>query len=69
MLLYRIEVDTDKGFLTLIVAAETDEQAFSSVEEHVERHFLSVPQLKEISIVEKKRLNPGSGYLIETKNS
>lgn len=66
MYLYRIEIETNEQLVYLIVVAETDEQAFSYVESHIDRHFIKAPELKEICILEKKRLDKGAGYVIET---
>ncbi|OXM16906.1 DUF3906 family protein [Paenibacillus herberti] len=66
MFLYKIELQLPEGKQAhLIVLAATDEKAFSYVESHVQRHYLHMPELQSIAIVEKKRTDPGSGYLIE----
>lgn len=53
MYLFKIEVDSSEGALTVILAAENEEQAFEEIEQHVERHFLFPPKLNEVAIVEK----------------
>lgn len=65
MYLYKLEITLDQRVVSLIVAADDDNKAFSYVESHLTRHFVSMPQPKEIALVEKKRLNPGSGYIVE----
>ncbi|KKC45970.1 hypothetical protein VE23_00745 [Paenibacillus sp. D9] len=65
MFLYKIEIQLEQGQAHLIVLAATDEKAFSYVESHVQRHFLKVPEMTSIAIVEKKRAEPGNGYVIE----
>lgn len=54
MYLFKIEVDSSEGALTVILVAENEEQAFQAVDQHVERHFLYPPKLNEVAIVEKK---------------
>jgi len=66
MYLYRIEIELAEQLVYLIVVAETDEKAFSYVESHMDRHFLAAPAQIEVSILEKKRLDKGAGYVIET---
>lgn len=69
MFLYRIEAQwEDRLQAVAIVAAETDEAAFEYAEQFLEKHYLVLPKLDELSIVEKKRLNKGSGYIIETNS-
>jgi hypothetical protein len=67
MYLFKMEVDSSEGALTVILAAENEEQAFLAVDEHVERHFLYPPKLNEVAIVEKKRITSGAAYVIETR--
>lgn len=67
MYLYRLEVECDLGKLVVITAAEDEEKAFQAVDEHVERHFLAMPDIREVSLLEKKRISPGAAYVIETE--
>ncbi|MCC3381493.1 DUF3906 family protein [Paenibacillus farraposensis] len=67
MYLFKIEVDSSEGALTVILAAENEEQAFKEIDQHVERHFLYPPKLNEVAIVEKKRISAGTAYVIETR--
>ncbi|MVO98511.1 DUF3906 family protein [Paenibacillus lutrae] len=69
MFLYKIEMELQEGLSYLIVAADSDEKAFEAVEGHLIRHFTVAPEVKEAAIVEKKRLNSGAGYVIETSVS
>ncbi|RRJ64794.1 DUF3906 family protein [Paenibacillus oralis] len=66
MYLYHLEAETSAGLLALVIAAEGEEQAFAAAEEHVQRHMLPAKAIGEISIVEKKRIVPGAGYVIQS---
>jgi hypothetical protein len=66
MYLYKIEIVLETQTVYLIVAAETDEKAFDHVESHLVRHFIHNPVAQETVIIEKKRLDKGAGYIIET---
>lgn len=66
MFLYRIEIELEDQIVVLAVAAEEDEKAFGYVESHLDRHFVKSPAVKQASILEKKRISPGAGYIIET---
>ncbi|WP_274652188.1 DUF3906 family protein [Paenibacillus humicola] len=65
LLLYKIEVQLEDKLIHLIIAADSDEKAFASVESHVARHFIRMPEIRSAAIVEKKRIEPGNGFVIE----
>jgi len=67
MFLYKIEIELEGQLAYLIVLADSDEKAFSYVESQVVRHYVANPEVKQVSIVEKKRVEKGSGYFIEAK--
>jgi hypothetical protein len=67
MFLYKIELVLEAQTVYLIVAAENDEKAFDYVEPHLSKHFFHNPLVKEAAIIEKRRLDKGAGYVIETK--
>ena len=69
MYLYRLEAETSSGALVLIIVAEGEEQAFAAAEEQVQRHSLPAPKLLELVVVEKKRISPGAGYVVEARNN
>ena len=66
--LYKVESVTLSGQLfTIIVLADSDEKAFTYAENNLVRHTVAPPQLKEMSIVQKKPVGRGGvGYVIET---
>jgi hypothetical protein len=66
MFMYRIEIELSDQLVYFIVLSESDEKAFSYAEEYLVRHFIAKPVVKQLSIVEKKRVQAGSGYLLET---
>jgi hypothetical protein len=66
MFLYKIECDSNKGAAVAIILAADDEAAFSAAEVHVMRHYIAMPEIRSMTIVEKKRVEKGSGYIIET---
>lgn len=65
MFLYKLEIDLGDRLVHLVVIADGDEQAFNAVEGHLARHFVKSPEVKEATIVEKKRVEKGAGYIIE----
>jgi len=66
MFLYRLEA-SGQGFPSsqVVVVAEDEEQAFQAAESLLERNAHGLIQIKDIAIVEKKRLEKGSGYILE----
>jgi hypothetical protein len=67
MYLFQFEVIIGKAKHIVIIAAETEEKAFDLVDIELEKHFLSVPEVKEITLYEKKKIRKGTGYVIEEK--
>ncbi|MCK8489811.1 DUF3906 family protein [Paenibacillus sp. MBLB2552] len=69
MYLYRLEAETSAGPFVIIIAAEGEEQAFSAAEGHLQRQMLPAPAVTELTIVEKKRIAPGAGYVVSNGNA
>jgi hypothetical protein len=65
LLLYKIEIQLPDRQIHLVLVSDSDDNAFGSVESMVARHYIKMPEIRSIAIVEKKRIEPGSGYLIE----
>jgi hypothetical protein len=64
--LYKIEIRHEDGdSSTVVVIAESDEKAFSSAENQLDRHFIKPKKAIEIAMIEKKRAEKGSGFVIE----
>jgi len=68
--LYKLEAVLEEGkLLTVVVIAKSDERAFSTAENNILRHTVAPPQIKELSLVEKKPLGrQGVGYVVETSH-
>ncbi|MBO8164423.1 MAG: DUF3906 family protein [Brevibacillus sp.] len=67
MFLYKLEVITESaGSYVAVVIGESDEKAFAYAESQLNREYLVPPKIHEISLVEKKYLQKGKGYIIET---
>ncbi|MEC0249086.1 DUF3906 family protein [Paenibacillus chitinolyticus] len=64
--LYKIELELKESLAYLIVVAETDAKAFDAVEGHLVRHFTVAPEVVQTTIIEKKRVGNGAGYVIES---
>lgn len=65
MYLYKIEATLESGQAVIVLLADSDEAAFSYVEGHLARHYIKSPVVLELALVEKKRVEKGSGYVIE----
>ncbi|WP_126428066.1 DUF3906 family protein [Brevibacillus marinus] len=67
MFLYKLEVLTDSvGSYVAVVLADSDEKAFAYAESQLNRQHLIPPAIREISLVEKKYVERGKGYIIKT---
>lgn len=66
MFMYKLEIKLSETNACLIVLADSDEAAFGYVEGHLVRQYIKKPEVLETVIVEKKRVEKGSGYVVET---
>jgi hypothetical protein len=67
MFLYKIEIQLEDQLVYLISLAESDEKALNAVDAHIEKHFVKPQKMVEIALIEKKRVNNGTAYVLETK--
>jgi hypothetical protein len=67
MFLYRLEAK-GKGFppSQVFVLAEDEEKAFAAGEVLLEKNARGLIEIEEFAIVEKKRAEKGSGYVVES---
>ncbi|MCR8643887.1 DUF3906 family protein [Paenibacillus sp. N1-5-1-14] len=66
MFMYKMEIELSDQLVYLIVVADSDEKAFDYAESNLAKHFIATPEVKQLSMIEKKRLDKGNGYIIET---
>lgn len=67
MYLYKVEAEMKDGaLLTVVLAAESDAQALTGAENHLLRYTVATPSVDSLSLVEKKPLQKGTGYVIPT---
>jgi hypothetical protein len=66
MFLYKLEVQLANRTVVVIVMGDNDEEVMNEVEVHISKHYVESPEIKEIALVEKRRANKGSAYVIET---
>lgn len=65
MNLYRFEVTVNDGeILQVIIAAENEEAAFNLAEIEIEKHFVKMPVIQDISLYAKKKIHKGNGFVI-----
>ncbi|WP_424766766.1 DUF3906 family protein [Paenibacillus sp. sgz302251] len=65
MFLYKIEIELIDRMTYLVLLADTDEKAMNVVESQIQRHYIKMPEIRSIALVEKKRVENGNGYIIE----
>lgn len=66
MFLYKLEVQLMTRSVVVIVMGDNDEEVMNEVEFHISKHYVGSSEIKEIVLVEKRRANKGSAYVIET---
>ncbi|AOH55086.1 DUF3906 family protein [Peribacillus muralis] len=64
MNLYRFEVTIDDDPIHVVIVADSDEKAFQLVDVELEKHFLKMPDVDDISLYEKKKLKNGAGFVL-----
>lgn len=62
--LYRFEAVLVNSIVPIIVVAESEEQAFKVAEIELEKHFLPLPEVKEIALFEKKKIRKSAAFVI-----
>jgi hypothetical protein len=66
MNLYHFKVLINGDEVTVIVVAENDEQAFKRAEIEVEASFLKLPDIKEIVLLERKKVaSKGTAFVVK----
>ena len=62
--LYRFEAVLVSDIVPIVVVAQSEKQAFKLAEIELEKHFLPLPEVKEISLFEKKKIRKGAAFVI-----
>ncbi|CAM4059167.1 DUF3906 family protein [Paenibacillus alkaliterrae] len=65
MFLYKMEIELVDRMAYLVLLSDSDEKALNVVESHIQRHFIKMPEIRSIALLEKKRVENGNGYVIE----
>lgn len=65
--LYRFEAVLVNSIVPIVVVAESEEQAFKMAEIELEKHFLPLPEVKEIALFEKRRFEKARLLLFMSK--
>ncbi|HHY73572.1 MAG TPA: DUF3906 family protein [Bacillus bacterium] len=66
MNLYRFEVTINNQLLHAVVAAENDETAFRLVDIELEKKFINVKDVQNVSLYEKKKIEKGTGFVLSS---
>lgn len=69
MYLYRFTVKWKEDSAHVILAAYGDQEAYRLVEEEMEKHYLSLPSITDLTLFEKKRIRSGGGYVLPFSDS
>ncbi|AIM05333.1 TPA: DUF3906 family protein [Bacillus anthracis] len=64
--LYRFEAVLENSIvpIVVVVVAESEEKAFKMAEIELEKHFLPLPEVKEIALFEKKKIRKSAAFVI-----
>ncbi|MBD8135562.1 DUF3906 family protein [Peribacillus frigoritolerans] len=64
MNLYRFEVTIKEKPIHVIIVADSDEKAFDLVDIELEKHYLKMPEVDDISLYEKRKIKNGAGFVL-----
>ncbi|UYY96556.1 DUF3906 family protein [Peribacillus frigoritolerans] len=64
MNLYRFEVTIKAKPIHVIIVADSDEKAFDLVDIELEKHYLKMPEVDDISLYEKRKIKNGAGFVL-----
>jgi Protein of unknown function (DUF3906) len=64
MNLYRFEVTIKDKPIHVIIVADSDEKAFELVDIELEKHYLKMPEVDDISLYEKRKIKNGAGFVL-----
>ena len=64
MELYRFEALVDGNLTFIVVAATSEEKAFELAEREIEKSYIKLPVIKELSLLEKKKIGQGTAYVL-----
>ncbi|MDG5787835.1 DUF3906 family protein [Evansella sp. AB-P1] len=69
MTIFRFEavINNDRT-VDIIIAAEDEESAFKLAEMELERHYLKLPVIDELTLYEKRKISKGGGFVLEREN-
>ncbi|QWU44291.1 MULTISPECIES: DUF3906 family protein [Bacillus] len=62
--LYRFEAVLANSVVPIVVVAQSEEHAFKLAEIELEKYFLPLPEVKELSLYEKKKIRKGAAFVI-----
>ncbi|PTX63241.1 uncharacterized protein DUF3906 [Melghirimyces profundicolus] len=69
MYLYRFEVLLKEEAVPVVVVAGDDDQAFCLVDTELEKTYLKMPEVEDVTLYEKKRIQKGGGFVLrESEN-
>ncbi|MED0703300.1 MAG: DUF3906 domain-containing protein [Bacillaceae bacterium] len=65
MYLYRFLVKTKEKEIPVIIAAENDLKAFEQVDVELEKFYLKVLDIEDVTLYEKKKIRKSAGFVID----
>ena len=69
MNLYRFEGRVNDEVVHVIVAAETEELAFKQADIELERHFIKIPEINDVTLYEKKIIKNAAGFVLSSQET
>lgn len=63
--LYRFEVSFIEKEVMAIIVAANDEEAFKHLDVELEKFYLKMPVVRDVTLREKKRIGRNAGFILD----
>lgn len=69
MNIYRLEAIIENKIVHIVVVATDEEAAFKQAEIEIERQYLKIPEVRELTLYEKRKINKGAGFVLSKEET
>lgn len=63
--LYRFEVCLEEKDIRAVIIAANDEDAFKHLDVELEKFYLRLPKIVDVTLREKKRIGQNAGFILD----
>ncbi|MEK4199911.1 DUF3906 family protein [Cytobacillus sp. FSL K6-0265] len=63
--LYRFELSLVNKEIPAVIVADSDDEAFTQLDIELEKYYLKLPEINEVTLREKKRITKKVGFILD----